>query len=84
MPNGRPYSPDFSDIARSFGLEAWRVEHESQLERALRGALSSGGPALVEILTAREDYASLAGFCGGSGYSVEKNPTRRPEGSAVE
>ncbi|RDJ98444.1 thiamine pyrophosphate-binding protein [Paraburkholderia lacunae] len=84
MPNGRPYSPDFSDIARSFGLEAWRVEHESQLERALRGALSSGGPALVEILTAREDYAALAGFCGGPGYPAEKSSTRRPEGSAVE
>ena len=84
MPNGRPYSPDFSDIARSFGLESWRVEHESQLERALRGALSSGGPALVEILTAREDYASLAGLCGSPVYSAEKSPIRRPEGSAVE
>jgi acetolactate synthase-1/2/3 large subunit len=84
MPNGRPYSPDFSDIARSFGLESWRVEHESQLERALRGALSSGGPALVEILTAREDYASVAGLCGSLGYSAEKRPMRRPEGSAVE
>ncbi|MFB9124098.1 thiamine pyrophosphate-binding protein [Paraburkholderia dipogonis] len=84
MPNGKPYSPDFSDIARSFGLESWRVEHESQLERALRGALSSGGPALVEILTAREDYASLAGLCGSPGHSGEKSSMRRPEGSAVE
>ncbi|RKF31478.1 thiamine pyrophosphate-binding protein [Paraburkholderia fungorum] len=84
MPNGRPYSPDFSDIARSFGLESWRVEHESQLERALRGALSSGGPALVEILTAREDYASLAGLCGNPGCPAEKSSMRRPERNAVE
>lgn len=84
MPNGRPYSPNFSDIARSFGLDAWRVEHESQLESALRRALSSGGPALVEIVTAREDYALQAGFCGGPGYTGGESSTRRPEGSAVE
>lgn len=84
LPNGRPYSPNFSDIARSFGLEAWRVEHDSQLEGAMKRALSSGGPALVEILTAREDYASLAGFCGDFGYPAEKKSISHPEGSAVE
>ncbi|MDN7846959.1 thiamine pyrophosphate-binding protein [Burkholderia multivorans] len=53
--DGRPYSPAFAEIARSFGLEAWRVEHPAQLEGVFRKALDSIGPALVEIMTARND-----------------------------
>ncbi|WP_166361573.1 thiamine pyrophosphate-dependent enzyme [Pseudomonas akapageensis] len=54
LPDGKPYSPDFAVIAKSFGLEAWRVEHASQLHVTLNKALNSTGPALVEIITARE------------------------------
>jgi acetolactate synthase-1/2/3 large subunit len=84
LPNGRPYSPNFSDIARSFGLEAWRVEYESQLESALSRALSSGGPALVEVLTEREDTASLTECWDGFGYEEGQASTCRPERSFVE
>lgn len=53
LPDGKPYSPDFAGIARNFGLEAWRVEHASQLNPAFIKALNSKGPSLVEIMTAR-------------------------------
>ncbi|EJM69351.1 thiamine pyrophosphate-dependent enzyme, probable carboxylase/decarboxylase/carboligase [Pseudomonas sp. GM49] len=53
LPDGKPYSPDFAAIARNFGLEAWRVEHASQLNPAFIKALNSKGPSLVEIITAR-------------------------------
>jgi acetolactate synthase-1/2/3 large subunit len=55
LPDGRPYSLAFADIARSFGLDAWRVEHASQLEGAFRRALDSTGPALVEVMIARHE-----------------------------
>jgi thiamine pyrophosphate-dependent acetolactate synthase large subunit-like protein len=57
LPDGRPYSPDFAVIARSFGLEAWRVEHGSQLKAVLSKAINSKGPSLVEIITARGNVA---------------------------
>lgn len=55
LPDGRPYSLAFAEIARSFGLDAWRVEHASQLEGAFRRALDSTGPALVEVMIARKE-----------------------------
>jgi thiamine pyrophosphate-dependent acetolactate synthase large subunit-like protein len=58
LPDGKPYSPDFAGIARNFGLEAWRVEHASQLNPAFIKALNSKGPSLVEIITARNSRAS--------------------------
>lgn len=57
LPDGKPYSPDFAGIARNFGLEAWRVEHVSQLNPAFIKALNSKGPSLVEIITARSSRA---------------------------
>ncbi|WCG84647.1 thiamine pyrophosphate-binding protein [Pectobacterium sp. A5351] len=52
MPDGKPYAPDYTDIARSFGLDAWRVEHASQLNKILTKAVNFPGPSLVEIVTA--------------------------------
>ncbi|MFJ2410426.1 thiamine pyrophosphate-dependent enzyme [Pseudomonas sp. NPDC087814] len=54
LPDGKPYAPDFAGIARNFGLEAWRVEHASQLNATLVKALNSKGPSLVEMMTARQ------------------------------
>lgn len=54
LPNGQPYSPAFADIARGFGLEAWRVEHLSQLAGAFKRAFDTNGPSLVEIMVVRE------------------------------
>jgi acetolactate synthase-1/2/3 large subunit len=53
-PNGDPYSPDHTAIAKNFGLEAWRVDDDADLEPALRRAFACGGPALVEVTTARD------------------------------
>ena len=53
-PDGKPYSPDFTAIARNFGLEAWRVDQDAQLTEALKSALASKGPALVEVITSRD------------------------------
>ena len=62
LPDGRPYSLAFADIARSFGLDAWRVEHTSQLEGAFRRALDSTGPALVEVMIARHEVDQSIGL----------------------
>ncbi|MCU1759800.1 thiamine pyrophosphate-binding protein [Pseudomonas sp. 14P_8.1_Bac3] len=53
LPDGKPYAPDFAGIARNFGLEAWRVEHASQLNPTFIKALNSKGPSLVEVITTR-------------------------------
>jgi len=53
-PDGSPYSPDFTQLARSFGLAAWRVDSPGDLEPTLAKAVSSEKAALVEVPTARD------------------------------
>jgi acetolactate synthase I/II/III large subunit len=53
-PDGSAYSPEFAAIARHFGLNSWRVDDPVELEPTLGKALSCGGPALVEAMTARD------------------------------
>ncbi len=53
-PDGRPYSPDFAALGRSFGIESWKVEDDASLESTLQKAVDSGAPALVEVPTDRD------------------------------
>ncbi len=41
---------DHAAVARAFGIDAWRVEEPAALEPALREALASGAPALVDVV----------------------------------
>lgn len=66
LPDGKPYSPDFAGIARNFGLDAWRVEHASQLDSTFTRALNSKGPSLVEVMIARDSRANND-VCGNHG-----------------
>lgn len=50
-------NPDFSRVASAIGLFSRRVDRPSQLEDALRDALAHDGPALVEVVTARQELA---------------------------
>jgi acetolactate synthase-1/2/3 large subunit len=44
-------NPDFQAYARSFGIAAWRVETADGLRDALREALASDAPALIEVMS---------------------------------
>jgi pyruvate dehydrogenase (quinone) len=62
--------PDFAGIARAAGLFGARVEKVSELDDALRAALTHDGPALVDVRTARQElslppeltYGQIKGF----------------------
>jgi len=51
----RLQNPDFVQLAEAFGVWAVRVERGEDLEEALRAALETGQPALVEVRS--EDVA---------------------------
>ena len=44
-------NPDFVALARSFGIDAERVDTPADLEGALRSALAARAPALIEVAT---------------------------------
>jgi acetolactate synthase-1/2/3 large subunit len=47
--DGRAYTPDFAAIARACGADGIRIESADQLEPALREALQSGRPAVIDV-----------------------------------
>jgi pyruvate dehydrogenase (quinone) len=48
-------NPDFAALARSIGLYGVRVEHPEELDKALFGAFNHDGPAVVDVLTDRQE-----------------------------
>ena len=47
-------NPDFAAVARAVGLYGVRVERPGELDDALRAAFAHPGPAVVDVVTARQ------------------------------
>ncbi|GLQ96416.1 ubiquinone-dependent pyruvate dehydrogenase [Dyella mobilis] len=50
-------NPDFSAVARAAGIYGVRVEDPGDLEKALREAFAHDGPALVDVVTNRQELS---------------------------
>jgi pyruvate dehydrogenase (quinone) len=50
-------NPSFAEVARAIGLHGVRVEHPDELDDALRAAFAHDGPAVVEVMTVRQELS---------------------------
>jgi pyruvate dehydrogenase (quinone) len=50
-------NPDFAEVAKAVGLFGQRVEKPDDLEGALKAAFEHDGPALVDVVTARQELS---------------------------
>lgn len=50
-------NPNFADVARAIGLHSVRVERPDELDGALRDAFAHAGPAVIDIVTARQELS---------------------------
>jgi pyruvate dehydrogenase (quinone) len=50
-------NPNFADIARAAGLFGVRVEDPGELQESVQRALEYDGPALIDVVTARQELA---------------------------
>lgn len=50
-------NPNFADLANSLGVRGQRVEQPDDLENAIRTAFSHDGPALLDVVTARQELS---------------------------
>jgi len=55
-------NPNFAEVAMALGLHGSRVEHPHELADALRKAFEHPGPALVEVMTARQELSVPPGI----------------------
>lgn len=58
--NGAPYTANIADMAKSFGIEAWRVDDPDQVRPTLKKALDAEGPTLVEVMISRDAAGPFA------------------------
>jgi acetolactate synthase-1/2/3 large subunit len=42
-------NPDFAEVARSFGIEAFTIDHRSEVDGAIRRLLETSGPILCHV-----------------------------------
>lgn len=61
--DGEVYSPDFAQIAASFGVASRKISRVSQVAQALEQALALGRPYLLEVEVCRESP-----YTGGESY----------------
>ncbi len=48
-------NPNFAAMAEAMGIKGFRAEHPDDLEGAIRSAFDHSGPALVDIVSARQE-----------------------------
>ncbi len=53
-------NPDFAEMAKAIGFEAWTVDDPANLEQTMKEWLSAKGPALLSVVT--DDYAASFTF----------------------
>jgi acetolactate synthase I/II/III large subunit len=77
--DGSLYSPNFCEAAQAFGLHAQRISAPDEVQPAVRRALATNGPALVEVLVDRD----LGRAVVGTGWWDMPVPAYRPEQRAA-
>ena len=50
-------NPDFADVAQAMGMFGRRVEQPADLQQALADAFAYDGPAVVDVVTARQELS---------------------------
>jgi pyruvate dehydrogenase (quinone) len=50
-------NPNFADVAKAMGIFGRRVEQPADLQQALADAFAHDGPALVDVVTARQELS---------------------------
>jgi pyruvate dehydrogenase (quinone) len=65
-------NPDFSAVARAIGLNSIRVTQPNDLDAALREALATPGPALIEVIVNRQELSMppTISFAQAKGFSL--------------
>jgi pyruvate dehydrogenase (quinone) len=50
-------NPSYADVARAIGLHGVKVERPGELDDALGAAFAHDGPAVIEVMTVRQELA---------------------------
>lgn len=63
-PDGELYSPDYAAVAQGFGCYGERITRRSEVKDAVKRALSSGKPAVIDAVVARDFPKTGSKFYG--------------------
>ena len=83
-PDGEPYNPDFTLLAKAFGIRGATVHEPGDLGPALKAAIASDEPYLLDVRTRgdvpmpRTGYWDIADFLAGGNGPLEEMPQAEP------
>ena len=89
-PDGTPYNPDFTLLAKAFGMECALVEEPSELSNALQVALKAEVPYVLEVRTRgdvpmpRTGYWDIADFLKGGNGPADEATTQAQARDEIE
>ncbi len=63
-------NPNFADVATALGIRGFRVENSEDLPAALDDALDHDGPALIDVVTARQELSMPPSITAAAGQGV--------------
>jgi acetolactate synthase-1/2/3 large subunit len=67
-------NPDFSEVAHSFGIEAFTIDHRSEVSGAIERLLGTGGPVLCHVrINPRENVWPLVPPNSSNAQMLEKS-----------
>jgi acetolactate synthase-1/2/3 large subunit len=69
---GAPYNPDFAAMARSAGVEGVTVDRAADLGDAVRAAIASGKPYVIDAIVAADKNPGGAGVWELPGHGVSQ------------
>lgn len=62
--DGEVYTPDFAAAAKAFGMDACKISKKEEISEAVKKALASGKPSLIEVEVCREYPYTGGDACG--------------------
>ncbi|TAK81403.1 MAG: thiamine pyrophosphate-binding protein [Betaproteobacteria bacterium] len=66
--SGQRYNPDFVALARAYGVGAIRVERSEEIGPALREAITSGRPFVVDVAVTQQPQLRASGYWEANRY----------------
>jgi acetolactate synthase-1/2/3 large subunit len=67
---GAPYNPDFAAMARAAGIDGVSVERPSDLAEAVRAAIASGKPCVIDANIGADKNPAGAGVWDLPGHGI--------------
>jgi acetolactate synthase-1/2/3 large subunit len=81
--DGKPYSPDYAAVAKAYGIEGVRIRAAAEFGPALKRAIDSGRPCLIDVAMQNEPVPTAGHWNIMDIYSPDRKVTHASTGTVA-